>query len=328
MEYNPNRQSENKLKIAVAVLGLLATALGFLYFRERQNNHKVQEISTTQAKELLTANTKLDSIENQLNNKIIEIKKLGGNVEELMQAKTQLQADKLALQKMEGFSVKKYESKIKEYMTLLGEKDVQLVTLRKENGILVAKNDSLSKETKNLLEGISFAQKALSDSATTFTIRQKELADRAREAESRNRDLSDKVSQAAALRAESVNIYAISTKGKESDGGVYKSKRVDKVRITFYLQENGITTREAKTIYLRILDPAGAAVADMATGSGSFSYKGRETTYTAKQKILYDNTHQSVEFVYSRGQAYKEGKHIIELYAEGYRIGEGVFDVK
>jgi hypothetical protein len=322
MEYNPNRQSENKLKIAVAVLGLLAIALGFLYFRERQNNRKVEEISTTQAKELLTANTKLDSIENQLNSKIVEIRKLGGNVDELVKAKTQLQADKVALQKMEGFSVKKYETKIKDYLVLLGEKDVQLVSLRRENGILSAKNDSLSKETKNLLEGISFAQKALSDSATNYSVKQKELSDRAREVEARNRELNDKVSQAAALRAESINIYAISTKGKESDGGVYRSRRVDKVRITFYLQENQVTTREA------ILDPSGAAVADMATGSGTFSYKGKETTYTARQKIMFDNSHQSVEFVYSRGQAYKEGKHIIELYAEGYSIGYGVFEVK
>jgi hypothetical protein len=328
MEYNPNRQSENKLKIAVAVLGLLTIALGFLYFRERQNNRKVEEISTTQAKELLSANIKLDSIENQLNSKIVEIRKLGGNVDELIRAKTQLRADKVALQKMEGFSVKKYETKIKDYLALLGQKDVQLVTLRRENGILSAQNDSLSKETKNLLEDISFAQKALSDSATNYSLKQKELSDRAKEVEARNRELNDKVSQAAALRAESINIYAISTKGKESDGGIYRSKRVDKVRITFYLQENQITTREAKTIYLRILDPSGATVADMATGSGTFSYKGRETTYTARQKILFDNSHQSVEFVYSRGQSYKEGKHIIELYAEGYRIGEGVFEVK
>ena len=328
MEHNPNRQSENKLKIAVAVLGLLAIGLGFLYFRERQNNRKVEENSTTQAKELLSANTKLDSIENQLNYKIIEIKKLGGNVDELVRAKTQLQADKVALQKMEGFSVKKYETKIKDYLVLLGEKDVQLVTLRKENGILSAKNDSLSKETKTLLEGISFAQKALSDSATNYSLKQKELSDRAREVEARNRELNDKVSQAAALSAESINIYAISTKGKEIDGGIYRSRRVDKVRITFYLQENQVTTREAKTIYLRILDPSGAAVADMATGSGTFSYKGKETTYTARQKVLFDNSHQSVEFVYSRGLAYKEGKHIIELYSEGYRIGLGVFEVK
>ena len=328
MEYNPNRQSENKLKIAVAVLGLLTIALGFLYFRERQNNRKIDEISSAHAQELLSANTKLDSIENQLNSKITEIRKLGGNVDELIRAKSQLQADKMALQKMGGFSVKKYETKIKDYLALLGQKDVQLVTLRKENGILTAKNDSLSKETKNLLEGISFAQKALSDSTTNYSLKQKELSDRAKEVEARNRELNDKVSQAAALRAESINIYAISTKGKESDGGIYRSKRVDKVRITFYLQENQITTHEAKTIYLRILDPSGITVADMATGSGTFSYKGKETTYTARQKVLFDNSHQSVEFVYSRGQSYKEGKHIIELYAEGYRIGIGVFEVK
>ena len=328
MEYNPNRQSENKLKIAVAVLVLLALALGFLYFRERQDNHKVEEISTSQAKELLSANTKLDSIENQLNNKIVEIKRLGGNVDELIRAKTQLQADKVALQKMEGFSVKKYEIKIKDYLAFLGQKDAQLITLRKENGILSAKNDSLSKETKNLLEGISFAQKALSDSTTNYSLKQKELSDRAKEVEARNRELNDKVSQAAALRAESINIYAISAKGRETDGSSVKSKRIDKVRITFYLQENQVTTREAKTIYLRILDPSGATVADMETGSGTFSYKGKETTYTARQKILFDNSHQSVEFVYSRGLPYREGKHIIELYAEGYRIGEGVFEVK
>ena len=328
MEYNPNRQSENKLKIAVAVLGLLALALGFLYFRERQNNRKVEEISTSKAKELLSANTKLDSIENQLNNKIVEIKRLGGNVDELIRAKIQLQADKVALQKMEGFSVKKYEIKIKDYLAFLGQKDAQLVTLRKENGILSAKNDSLSKETKNLLEGISFAQKALSDSTTNYSLKQKELSDRAKEVEARNRELNDKVSQAAALRAESINIYAISAKGRETDGSSVRSKRIDKVRITFYLQENQVTTHEAKTIYLRILDPSGAAVADMATGSGTFSYKGKETTYTARQKISFDNSHQSVEFVYSRGLPYREGKHTIELYAEGYRIGEGVFEVK
>ena len=328
MEYNPNRQSENKLKIAVAVLGLLAIALGFLYFRERQNNRKVEEISTSQAKELLSANIKLDSIENQLNSKIVEIRKLGGNVDELIRARTQLQADKLALQKMEGFSVKKYNIKIKDYLALLGQKDLQLVTLRRENGILSAKNDSLSKETKNLLEGISFAQKALSDSATNYSIKQKELSDRAKEVEARNRELNEKVSQAAALRAESINIYAISTKGREIDGSSVKSKKIDKVRITFYIQENQVTTHETKTIYLRILDPSGATVADMATGSGTFSYKGKETTYTARQKIAFDNSHQSVEFVYSRGLPYREGKHIIELYAEGYRIGEGVFEVK
>jgi len=241
-EYNPNRQSEQKLKIAVAVLIILVTALGFLYFRERQFNKRNEDLSDLQAKDLLVASTKLDSIENQLNTKIIEIKRLGGDVSELIRAKQQLQKDKIALQKSVGFSMKKYELKFKKYLTLLGEKDNELVSLRKENGILVAMNDSLSKEAQALLEDITFAQKALNDSAINYTIRQKELSER-------NRELSEKVSQAAALHAESINVYAISTKGKESDGGVYKSKKVDKVRITFYLQENPLTTREAKVIF-------------------------------------------------------------------------------
>jgi len=320
-EYNPNRQSEQKLKIAVAVLIILVTALGFLYFRERQFNKRNDELGILQAKDLLVATTKLDSIENQLNTKIIEIKRLGGDVSELVRAKQQLQKDKIALQKSEGFSMKRYESKIKKYLTLLGEKDNELINLRKENGILVAMNDSLSKEAQALLEDITYAQKALNDSAINYTLRQKELSER-------NRELSEKVSQASALHAESINVYAISTKGKESDGGVYKSKKVDKVRITFYLQENPLTSREAKVIFLRIIDPQGQSIADMSTGSGSFTYKNKEVTYTAKQKIVYDNSHQSVEFVYSRGQAYKEGRHTIELYAEGYKIGDGFFEVK
>lgn len=320
-EYNPNRQSEQKLKIAVAVLIILVTALGFLYFRERQFNKKNEELSILQAKDLLVANTKLDSIENQLSEKIIEIKRLGGDVRDLVRAKAQLQKDKISLQKSEGFSMKKYESKIKKYVTLLGQKDNELLKLRRENGILAAMNDSLSKEAQSLLEGISFAKKALNDSAINYTLRQKELSER-------NRELSEKVSQASALRAESINVYAISTKGKESEGGVYKSKKVDKVRITFYLQENALTTREAKTVFLRIIDPSGTTVSDMSTGSGNFTYKNKDITYTAKQKIMYDNSHQSVEFVYSRGQAYKEGRHIIELYAEGYKIGDGLFEVK
>ena len=320
-EYNPNRQSEQKLKIAVAVLIILVTALGFLYFRERQFNKRNDELGILQAKDLLVATTKLDSIENQLNTKIIEIKRLGGDVSELVRAKQQLQKDKIALQKSEGFSMKRYESKIKKYLTLLGEKDNELINLRKENGILVAMNDSLSKEAQALLEDITYAQKALNDSAINYTLRQKELSER-------NRELSEKVSQASALHAESINVYAISTKGKESDGGVYKSKKVDKVRITFYLQENPLTSREAKVIFLRIIDPQGQSIADMSTGSGSFTYKNKEVTYTAKQRIVYDNSHQSVEFVYSRGQAYKEGRHTIELYAEGYKIGDGFFEVK
>jgi organic radical activating enzyme len=45
-------------------------------------------------------------------------------------------------------------------------------------------------------------------------------------------------------------------------------------------------------------------------------------------EIFYENNHQSVEVSYARPNAYREGKHEIELYAEGFLIGLGSFEVR
>ncbi len=84
----------------------------------------------------------------------------------------------------------------------------------------------------------------------------------------------------------------------------------------------------SKDIYMRLIEPDGAALYDLATGGGTFMIDGKETFYTAKQEILFDNSRQAVTFVYDKGNPYKEGKHTIELYADGYMIGQGAFVVK
>ena len=94
------------------------------------------------------------------------------------------------------------------------------------------------------------------------------------------------------------------------------------------MQENSLTAKELKTIYLRIIEPTGLVISDYASGSGTFVFKGRELPFTAKQRIFYENNHQSVEFIYARNGAYKEGRHEIEIYSEGFLIGLGTFDVR
>jgi hypothetical protein len=79
---------------------------------------------------------------------------------------------------------------------------------------------------------------------------------------------------------------------------------------------------------LRMLDPQGNVISDMATGSGVFNFGGKETVYTAKQSVFYDNSGQNVDFIYSRGANYTKGKYAIELYSEGFSVGRGSFDVK
>ena len=274
------------------------------------------------------AKDRLDSISNQLEVRMIQIKKLGGRVNELEAARQQILGDQKAISENPEMGQIEIQRKLAYYLRLIGQKDVEIKKLRKENFVLLARNDSLSREAKILQDGLSNVQKALRDSSLTFGVKQKELSERSRILEVRNQELSDKVNVAAAMRAEGVNVYAISTRGRESGAQNQRAKKLEKIRVIFHLQENSLATKEIKTVYLRIIEPTGVTLSDYSIGSGTFPFKGKDLVYTAKQRIFYENNHQSVEFIYSRPNSYREGRHEIELYAEGFLIGLGSFEVR
>jgi type II secretory pathway pseudopilin PulG len=316
MEYQSsgNDSKKNYFIAALVIMAGLIGLLGYLYYQERQKNEVKDNQLAAKTRDLITTSARLDSISTQLDAKIAEIKMLGGNVEELNRVKAQLEADKQSLATASQAQIREYENKINSYVALLARKDQDIVKLREENQILTGQNQQLSQEKAQLETNLQSTRQAYADSVGTER--------------SRNRELSEKVTIASALKAENINVYAISPKGKERDGGAYRSNRVDKVRISFALADNPLTTQENKEIFLRILDPDGAIISDMATGSGAFVHQGKETIYTAKQQVLYTNSHQNVDFVYTRGVPYKKGKHAVELYAEGFKIGQGSFEVK
>ena len=291
-------------------------------------NPKFFSFGANQETFIKDAKDRLDSISNQLEVRMIQIKKLGGRVNELEAARQQILGDQKAISENPEMGQIEIQRKLAYYLRLIGQKDLEIKKLRKENFVLIARNDSLSREAKILQDGLSNVQKALRDSSLTFGVKQKELSERSRILEVRNQELSDKVNVAAALRAEGVNVYAISTRGKESGAQNQKAKKLEKIRVIFHLQENSLATKEIKTVYLRIIEPTGVTLSDYSIGSGTFPFKGKDLVYTAKQRIFYENNHQSVEFIYSRPNSYREGRHEIELYAEGFLIGLGSFEVR
>ena len=311
----PRPQSTNNsrsyLLAALLILAALNVLLLYFYYQERQDNKTKDATIAAKTEEVLIAKTKLDSISAQLDAKIAEIQKLGGSIDSLMKVKIQLEKDKRELRNVSSFDSKKYNQKIRNYESLLAQKDEEIARLKEENGILTVRNDSLSQENNSL----KTERQSLSDSVVSVA--------------SKNKELEEKVSIAAALRAETISVNAINARGKEKDGGSYKAKKIDKIHVAVRLAPNGLAKQEEKTVYMRILDPSGAVVSDMATGSGEFTYNNQGMIYTAKQNFTFDNSRQQVDFVYGRGgQRFNEGKHTIEIYCEGFRIGEGEFTVK
>jgi prefoldin subunit 5 len=296
---------------------VIAAIFGYLYFNEKQENSQNNVSITEKTNELLRTNTKLDSISVQLDAKIAEIAALGGQIDELEALKAELQKDKRNLMSSKSFDVKAYQIKIKDYEALLLEKDVEIAKLREENAVLNNQNQVLNSENTGLKttnSDLRTAKEALADSVYKTTVQ--------------NRELSEKVTLASAMRPMNYAVSAINSRGKEREGEEFKARRVDRVKVSFKLAENPLTKKENKTIYMRMIDPTGNVVSDMATGSGAFSFGGKETIYTAKQTILYSNSGQTIEYIYNRGANYEKGAYKIELYADGFRIGQTSFNIK
>ncbi|TLV03575.1 hypothetical protein [Dyadobacter luticola] len=313
MDYNQEQKQDRKtlLWAALAVLLLLNLVLVYFIYHEKQENLAKDEIITAKTEEVLSIKTKLDSISAELDVKIAEIQKLGGSVDSLIALKAQLEKDKQELKNSSTYSAANYNKKIKSYEGVLSEKDGEISRLREELGLANSKNEELNQK----VTGLESEKQLLADSVNNYSAQNKELA--------------EKVNIASALRAENLTVNAVSAKGKEREGGNYRAKRIDKLRINFKLGENAVAKQNEKDIYLRILDPDGAVLSDMATGSGSFMMDGKEMIYSSKQTVSFTNTNQSVDIFYGRGGIpLKDGKYAIEVYSEGFKIGQGDFTVK
>lgn len=304
--------------ILVGLLALVAGVFGFLFFQQKGDLALQETEIVAKAKEIAFTKSKLDSVSRVLDEKIAEITRLGGNVTELESVKAKLEADLAQLRRGDRVESRKYLAKIKSYEKFLEEKDLEIASLKEENGRLMAYSDSLSNEI-----GV------LNEDRVTLQRRQQELADTVNIFNQENRELSEKVNLAAALKAQNLNVTAINSKGKEKEKERYKARNVDKIKVAFNLAENPLTKQESKEIYLRVLDPEGAILADEAVGGGGFTtVAGENSKYSAREVVSFTNDNQKVEMVYDYANQFRPGQYNIELFAEGYKIGNGNFVIR
>ncbi len=311
MENNPQRPRTNgALLAALVIMTIAAIVASYLYFDQKKVAENQEVTISERVEELSTTRVKLDSISTALDAKIAEVQKLGGDVTELEKVKAQLEDDKASLRRGNRISLSKYDAKIKQYEAFLIEKDTLIANLQRENVTLAGNVQVLDQENA----GLKTERQQLTDSVTSVV--------------SRNQELSNKVTRAAALKAQNVKIYAVNSRGKVKDDDSYKARKLEKIKLTYKLLDNPLTKEEPKEVFVRVLDPQGAVVSDMANGSGTFMVDGNETIYTTKQTVDYTNDGKSVELLYTRGIPYKPGKYTVELYSEGFRIGAGEFAVR
>jgi hypothetical protein len=140
----------------------------------------------------------------------------------------------------------------------------------------------------------------------------------------------DVIDVGSTLHASDFSIEGIKEKNSGREKVTTKAKRVDKLKISFTIDENRITQSGPKDLYICITAPDGTPVAVDALGSGTFTTRdGVQKPYTKKLQINYvQGQKQPVTVEWSQNSQFKTGNYKIEVYNNGFKIGEGTRSLK
>ncbi len=158
--------------------------------------------------------------------------------------------------------------------------------------------------------------------------------DRARkEYDSSNLVIKEKesvIDMGSTLHASNFSIVGINEKRNGKEKTTSKAKRVDKLRISFDLDENMIAKSGTKEVFVCITDPTGNPIAVQALGSGTFNERGgAEKPYTQKLEVNYTQSkRQTVSFDWKQNSNFDKGNYKIEVYNNGFKVGEGYKELK
>jgi cell division protein ZapB len=298
----PSPKRNNKVPVIIAFMAIVIIIQGIKIYLDTKEKQEVRTQLITTEEELATTMQRLTEINTELDDKITQVEKLGGDVTDLQQAKAEIEEELRRNKRATGKEIKALKDRVEGYELLLKNKDEEIVKLQSVNKELLTENRSL-KTQKN----------QLGDSINRLSQTKQELA--------------TKVAIASQLKAENIRIVALNERGKERSSP-FRSKQVGQLKIEFNLAENSVAPIEGKKIMIRIIDENGQVLFDVARGSGTFIFNGKEEFYTAAQEVLFDNTKQRLTFIYDKGSDYAEGSYKLEIYTDDYLIGQGQFAVK
>lgn len=128
------------------------------------------------------------------------------------------------------------------------------------------------------------------------------------------------------MLASNFSITGINEKSSGKEKITSTAKRVNKLRISFDLEENRIAQTGKKDIYICITAPDGSFI----ESGNKFNIRdGSEKFYTQKIEVNYtQGQRQNVSFDWKQGKSFQTGDYKIEIYNNGFKIGEGVRPLK
>ena len=266
------------------------------------NNIQKEKIRIKQQTELDELYIDLDSVSNVLNDKILTISQLGGDIDSLLILKENIETEKREFRNRAYAQINRLQGKVNGYRELLLAQDEEIEKLKKLNEQLFEENKEQKVEINTLNDKITNINRS-------------------------NKKLEEQIEIAGRLEIKDIEIVGVFRNGSTKINS-FKNRSLNKLIVNFTVLENSLSKIEVLDIYLRIIKPSGQVVYDISKGSGSFTFDKRELFYSIKDEILIDKSEMTYNIEYVKSEELNKGEYQVILYTNNYEIGRSEFIIK
>ena len=205
-----------------------------------------------------------------------------------------------------------------------------LLSIRESNAKKIQLYDKELKTLRKVM--ISFVKQVDSLNTANLQLRaeNQQVRNQIKEATSVNKTLEanlkkekEKVETASMVKTSNIVAEPISENGALAR----RTKRTDKFRVCFTVNENAIAKQGPKNIYLVIGNPDDRLMVKDA--SNEFTFEGESKIYSAFREVQYDGVDLPVCIFYEiGGEEILPGTYYIDLYMDGEHVGTTSFSLK
>lgn len=307
---NSKNKTGRNILTAILVIALLAT-WGYIIFDKNKTRQEKQDLTT----QIVNSDSAKNELQRELDDAALRLDALKtSNVKADSLLKTK-DKDIEALQARVRSIINNRnatQAQLAEARRLIAQLKGNIETYTAQIDSLTVANTQLTENNRVVTQQRDVAQKNY-DSANVV-IKQKE----------------DVIDVGSTLHASDFSIEGVKEKKSGKEKVTSTAKRVDKLKISFTVDENRITTSGTKDIYVCITAPDGKPVSVDALGSGTFTTRdGVQKPFTKKVQINYvQGQKQPVSVEWSQNSKFQTGDYKIEIYNNGFKIGEGTRTLK
>ena len=186
---------------------------------------------------------------------------------------------------------------------------------------------SMKLNNKKLLaqvDSLEEANRLLAEQKAAVEMDLMEEQERSSNLEGQNRNLQKEVAIGAVLQLTKMEASAYRVKSSGSEKETTSAKRTSRVKGCFTIAKNLIAEKGEKIVYMRISTPSNTVLAGAkdANGSNVFSFNGQDLIFSNSLAIYYEGEPLESCISFDKEAEFEKGEYLVELFTEGYKIGE------